>query len=64
MASFSPVHTIGNQMIEAVRLHQRVSKQQAHQMRYVVWLTWVSRTPKVVWPTMPGNSVADCGSAQ
>jgi oligopeptide/dipeptide ABC transporter ATP-binding protein len=25
MTSFSPVHTIGNQMIETVRLHQRVS---------------------------------------
>ena len=29
MASFSPVHTIGNQLIEAIRLHQPVSKQEA-----------------------------------
>jgi len=29
MAAFSPVHTIGNQLIEAIRLHQPVSKQQA-----------------------------------
>ncbi len=29
MASFSPVHTIGNQLIEAIRLHQDVSKQEA-----------------------------------
>ena len=26
MAAFSPVHTIGNQLIEAIRLHQPVSK--------------------------------------
>jgi len=29
MAAFSPVHTIGNQLIEAIRLHQPISKQQA-----------------------------------
>jgi peptide/nickel transport system ATP-binding protein len=29
MAAFSPVHTIGNQLIEAVRLHQKVNKRQA-----------------------------------
>jgi peptide/nickel transport system ATP-binding protein len=32
MASFSPVHTIGNQLIEAIRLHQNVSKQAAWQL--------------------------------
>ncbi len=32
MAAFSPVHTIGNQLIEAVRLHQKVSKQQAFEI--------------------------------
>ena len=32
MAAFSPVHTIGNQLIEAIRLHQRVSKRTAHDM--------------------------------
>lgn len=29
MSSFSPVHTIGNQIIEAILLHQRVSRRQA-----------------------------------
>ena len=29
MAAFSPVHTIGNQLIEAIRLHRPISKQQA-----------------------------------
>ncbi len=29
MTSFSPVHTVGNQIVEAVRLHQRVTKKQA-----------------------------------
>lgn len=32
MAAFSPVHTIGNQMIEAVRLHRRVNKREAHRI--------------------------------
>jgi len=32
MAAFSPVHTIGNQLIEAVRLHQKVSKKQAREI--------------------------------
>ena len=29
MTSFSPVHTIGNQIIEAIRLHRNVSKKEA-----------------------------------
>ena len=29
MTSFSPVHTIGNQIIETIRLHHPVSKQEA-----------------------------------
>jgi peptide/nickel transport system ATP-binding protein len=29
MTSFSPVHTIGNQIVEAIRLHQKMSKQAA-----------------------------------
>ncbi len=29
MTSFSPVHTVGNQIIEAIRLHQTMSKQAA-----------------------------------
>ena len=32
MAAFSPVHTIGNQLVEAVRLHQNVTKRQAEQI--------------------------------
>ncbi|QYA09974.1 ABC transporter ATP-binding protein [Agrobacterium larrymoorei] len=31
MSSLSPVHTIGSQIIEAVRLHRRVSKKQARE---------------------------------
>ena len=31
MTSFSPVHTIGNQIVETVRLHQEVSKAEAGQ---------------------------------
>ncbi len=32
MSSFSPVHTIGNQIIEAVRAHRDVSKQEAREI--------------------------------
>ncbi len=32
MTSLSPVHTIGNQIIEVARLHRKVSKQEARQM--------------------------------
>jgi peptide/nickel transport system ATP-binding protein len=30
MTSFSPVHTVGNQIIEAIQLHRRMSKKEAH----------------------------------
>jgi len=32
MAAFSPVHTIGNQIVEAVLLHQSVSKEEAREI--------------------------------
>jgi oligopeptide/dipeptide ABC transporter ATP-binding protein len=32
MSSFSPVHTIGNQLIEAIQLHRTVSKKDARQL--------------------------------
>jgi oligopeptide/dipeptide ABC transporter ATP-binding protein len=32
MAAFSPVHTIGNQIVEAILLHQSVSKNEAHEI--------------------------------
>lgn len=32
MAAFSPVHTVGNQIIETILLHQDVSKEQARQI--------------------------------
>ena len=32
MAAFSPVHTVGNQIIEAILLHQPVNKRQARQI--------------------------------
>ena len=32
MSSFSPVHTIGSQIMEAIELHQDVTKEQARQM--------------------------------
>jgi len=32
MAAFSPVHTVGNQIIETIRLHQDISKDKARQI--------------------------------
>ena len=32
MTSFSPVHTVGNQLIEAIRLHTKVTKNEARDM--------------------------------
>lgn len=32
MTAFSPVHTIGNQIVEAIRLHQPLSKQEAREV--------------------------------
>jgi oligopeptide/dipeptide ABC transporter ATP-binding protein len=40
MAAFSPVHTIGDQIVEAVRLHWRMSKKEARD-RAVEWLRLV-----------------------
>ena len=31
MSSFSPVHTVGNQIVEAIMLHQQVSRRQARE---------------------------------
>jgi peptide/nickel transport system ATP-binding protein len=31
MTSFSPVHTIGSQIIEAIHLHRRITKREAHE---------------------------------
>jgi len=31
MTSFSPVHTVGSQIVEAIRLHQRLSKREARE---------------------------------
>ena len=35
MTSFSPVHTVGNQLIETIRLHQPVSQEQARERAIV-----------------------------
>ena len=40
MTSFSPVHTVGNQLIEAIRLHSNVNRSVARESA-VEWLTHV-----------------------
>ena len=39
MSSFSPVHTIGNQIVEAILLHQHVTRTQAPRARRIELLT-------------------------
>ncbi|MEX1020292.1 MAG: ABC transporter ATP-binding protein [Litorilinea sp.] len=39
MTSFGPVHTIGNQIVEAIRLHNKISKSEAYEQA----LTWLRR---------------------
>lgn len=40
MASFSPVHTVGNQLVEAIRLHTNTDRETAHETA-IEWLAYV-----------------------
>jgi peptide/nickel transport system ATP-binding protein len=42
MSAFSPVHTIGDQIIEAIRLHQPVNKREARNIALQMLRTWAS----------------------
>jgi len=53
MSSFSPVHTVGNQIIEAVRLHQQVSQRQARE-----WAVEVFRRVGIPLPEQRLNAYA------
>ena len=55
MTSLSPVHTIGNQIIGATRLHQNVSKQEARQMAIeLLRLVGIPRAESAVDAYRPG----------
>ena len=47
MTSFSPVHTVGNQVIEALRLHQKVDKREARERATeLLQMVGISRAPE------------------
>ncbi len=63
MTSLSPVHTIGNQMIEAIRLHQNASKAEAA-ARSIELLKRVGLPhPERLLERIATNSAAGCASA-
>ncbi len=63
MSSLNPVRTIGHQLVEAIRLHDRVSAAAAR-ARAVELLTEVGcRCPRSVWASTRTSSPAGCGSA-
>ena len=58
MTSFSPVHTIGNQLIEAIRLHDRLTKAEAR-VKAADMLAMVGIPgPLPPWTSTAGNSRA------
>src|SRR5712692_7088148 len=63
MTSFSPVHTIGNQIVETIRLHQNVGKPEARE-RAVDMLRQVGvSSPEQRVTSMPSSCRAVCASA-
>jgi ABC-type dipeptide/oligopeptide/nickel transport system ATPase component len=62
MTSFSPVHTIGSQIVETVRLHQGVGKRQARE-RAVEALRLVGcPAPSAASTSTPSSSRGACAS--
>ena len=62
MTSLSPVHTIGNQISEAVRLHQQTNRAEAndssnHGAPMISWSASTTRSTSS--STIPGNSGSD-----
>ena len=59
MTSFSPVHTIGNQIIETVRIHQQVTEQQARAQALEML-----RRVGMPTPTSPGGTASPSNAAR
>ena len=58
MTSFSPVHTVGNQLTEALRLHDRLSKAEPERGQRTFSRWWESPGPPPPWTNTVGNSPA------
>ena len=64
MSSFSPVHTLGDQIIEAIRLHRSVSKKEALLLQWIFFEASASQCRNSGLTLTPGNLAADCASVQ
>ena len=63
MTSLNPVHTIGRQLVEAIRLHQRRLEKQAARGPSSCSRRWASRAPSGASTTTRTSSRAACASA-
>ena len=64
MAAFSPVHTVGAQIVEAIMLHERLGREQAREGPSSCSATSASRCPRSASMPIRGSCPADCGSAR
>ena len=55
MSAFSPVHTIGNQICEAIQLHRRVNKREARERGIELLRRVVSPAPSSAWTSTPSS---------
>ena len=56
MAAFSPVHTVGDQIIEAIRLHRNVNQREARKIAApAVQRRWHPRSRSSGWMRTRGN---------
>jgi len=62
MSSFSPLHTIGNQIIETIMLHQTIGKKAARNLARDLLSDVGCRCRSVAWTNTPGSSAAACAS--
>ena len=62
MTSFSPVHTVGSQMIETIRLHQSLDKRGRGNRRSRCSGWWAFRGRSDASTSTPFSSAADCAS--
>ena len=64
MAAFSPVHTVGAQIVEAIMLHDVSAASRRARGRSSCSAMSASRCPKAASMPIPGSCPADCGSAR
>lgn len=64
MSSLSPIHTVGNQIVEALRLHTRMSKAEARAEAISLLSQVEIPRRKKRWTDMPFNIPAGCASAR